>query len=355
MDAKLLLKLKSVYLSLPGFLQRPIDNVMFRHDIQIALKQFLQKDEYENTKLREEITKDILLCRKKYQIKAGEYFLFGFRGLSPQQRGEYLPDRIKDSVLSRIVGLDVMNREMKDKYNFYKLLGQYFKREAMLIPVGGGDLIAFKQFASRHTELFIKANLLSKGRNAGLYRVSSDEEATKLYHELVNAGIDWIVEEKIVQRKETAQWNDSSVNTVRLPAVLNEGKWTPIGPFFRTGRKGQAVDNAGNGGIFACIDAQTGVITTDGIDEHGVYFEKHPDSGLTYKGWQIPEWKKLLTLAEEIHHQIPHHKYVGWDFALTDKGWVLIEGNWGQFVSQYNDHIGLKNRFFELLGIAEEQ
>ena len=25
------------------------------------------------------------------------------------------------------------------------------------------------------------------------------------------------------------------------------------------------------------------------------------------------------------------HIYVGWDFALTDNGWVLIEGNWGQF------------------------
>lgn len=27
-------------------------------------------------------------------------------------------------------------------------------------------------------------------------------------------------------------------------------------------------------------------------------------------------------------------KYIGWDFALTERGWVLIEGNWGQYVAQ---------------------
>jgi hypothetical protein len=46
---------------------------------------------------------------------------------------------------------------------------------------------------------------------------------------------------------------------------------------------------------------------------------------------------------------MPHHRYIGWDFALTDDGWVLIEGNWGQFLSQYVDKIGLKSKFMDCM------
>jgi hypothetical protein len=40
-----------------------------------------------------------------------------------------------------------------------------------------------------------------------------------------------------------------------------------------------------------------------------------------------------------------NHVYIGWDFTLTEKGWVLIEGNWGQFVGQYIDKEGIKKQF----------
>lgn len=355
MDVSRLLKFKKLYNSLPSFLRKPANDIMYEIDIKKVLKQFLTEEEYNNTSFRREITKDIRHCRKVYQTKAVEYFLFGFRGLTHEQRIAFLPDMVKDSVLNRVVGLDVMNREMKDKYNFYRMLGQYFKRDAMLIPKEGGNLQEFIHFANMHKELFIKANLLSKGRNACLYHVHSDEEAIALYEELVKAGIDWIVEEKIIQRQEMAQWNESSVNTIRLPAFLNNNKWTVLSPVLRTGRKGAVVDNAGAGGIVAVINSETGVLVSDGVDERCNYYEHHPDSGIRYKGWQVPQWMELLKLAEEIQRIIPQHKYVGWDFALTEKGWSLIEGNWGQFLSQYNDHIGLKDQFLELLGIDEKE
>jgi len=342
MDAKLLVKLKSKYFSLPVFLRKAIRDIMYQRDINAALKQFLLKEELNNSKLRREIVNDIKHCRKLYKTKPVEYFLFGFRNLTHEQRNEFLPDIVKDAVLNRVVGMEVMNREMKNKYNFYKLLGQYFKREVMLIPIGGGNKDDFKEFAKKHNDLFIKCNVLSKGRGAGLYHIETEQEINALYEKLVKSSIEWIVEEKINQVPEMAQWNKSSVNTVRLPAVLNNGKFTVMTSIFRTGREGSTVDNAGQGGVFACVDPSSGILTTDGIDERAVYYEKHPDSGLVYKGWQIPCWQDLLAFAEEIHSKIPHHKYVGWDFALTEKGWVLIEGNWGQFGTQYNDHVGLK-------------
>lgn len=47
-----------------------------------------------------------------------------------------------------------------------------------------------------------------------------------------------------------------------------------------------------------------------------------------------------------MHRELmPSHPYIGWDMALTEKGWVVIECNWGQFINQYADHIGRKKEF----------
>ena len=352
MNINVLLKCKSIYTKLPRFVQKPINNVIYRQSIKKSLNTFLTKEEQADERLKKEIVSDIKQCRRLYNTKAEEYFLFGFRNLTPSQRDEFLPDWVRDTVMHKIVGLDVFTREIRNKYNFYQLLGQYFKRNVFLLPSGGGKYDDFERFALENRHLFMKRNSSSRGRGIRCCEVQTKEDARKVWETLAKDSDDWIIEEKIVQVPETAQWNPTSVNTVRLPAILHDDKFTVIGPLFRTGRAGAIADNAGAGGIFACIDPQTGIICTDGIDKKGVYYEKHPNSGLQYKGWQVPKWKELLEFAEQIHREVPHHKYLGWDFALTEKGWVVVESNWGQFGSQYNDHIGLKKQFFELLGVT---
>jgi len=116
-------------------------------------------------------------------------------------------------------------------------------------------------------------------------------------------------------------------------------------PFLRMGRHGSIVDNGGSGGIFAVVDEMSGSLTTCGVDEFGHVFERHPDSMHLIKGWQVPRWKELLKTAEEVHRTVPNYPYVGWDFALTKTGWVLIEGNWGQFLSEAADKEGIKCKF----------
>ena len=113
--------------------------------------------------------------------------------------------------------------------------------------------------------------------------------------------------------------------------------------------KRQIVDNAGSGGIISNVDSNTGLIYTDGFDENGKSYKCHPDSGLNFKGWQIPLWKELIETVKSVHMAMSDHIYVGWDFALTDNGWVLIEGNWGQFLNQYVDKVGRKEEFLKYM------
>jgi len=71
---------------------------------------------------------------------------------------------------------------------------------------------------------------------------------------------------------------------------------------------------------------------------------------MVFKGWKVPRWNELISLVEEIHrNNMTSHLYIGWDFALTQQGWCLIEGNWGQMINQYADKIGRKDIFVEYM------
>ena len=180
--------------------------------------------------------------------------------------------------------------------------------------------------------------------------VSTEEKLNRAYQAMIDTKSDWVVEEVIQQDQVMSQWNPSSVNTIRIPAFLTKKGFFILPPSFRTGLKGNVVDNAGAGGILANIDVASGEIYTDGVDERGHTFVSHPDSGMVFKGWKVPRWNELMSLVEEIHrNNMTSHLYIGWDFALTQQGWCLIEGNWGQMINQYADKIGRKDIFVEYM------
>lgn len=165
--------LKKLYAKLPLFLVNAINNIRYRLAIKKSFNIFLTEEENKNYKLKKELIKDILLCKKLYSTKSDEYFLFGFRTLTPSQREKFLPDRIKDKVMLRLVGQDVYTSELLNKYNFYILLGKYFKRDVMLLPSGGGNYALFENFAMKNNNLFIKKNSSSRGRGIRCYEVHS--------------------------------------------------------------------------------------------------------------------------------------------------------------------------------------
>ena len=103
--------------------------------------------------------------------------------------------------------------------------------------------------------------------------------------------------------------------------------------------------------MFASIDIDSGIVSTNGFDEKGHEFDCHPDSRIRFKGFVIPEWKELTEEAKRVHLSLPReHVYVAFDFALSDKGWMVVEGNWGEFIMQQTSlKRGLKKEFVRLL------
>ena len=293
-----------------------------------------------------ELEKDIVKAHICHRSSALEYFLYDFEHKDYWQRWEWLSDKERMDLMLKHYGENVFV-ELRNKSLFFNLTKDFFHRDICFVDKEKSFEL-FLQFTKTHPHFIVKPLEGTLGANTFVTEVDNEEKARELYESLIEKG-KWIAEELIKQHKETEAWNPSSVNTFRIPSFRTKEGVYILQPFFRTGRKGSVVDNAGHGGIFAVFDPKTGIITTDGVDEYGGRYETHPDSHLKFKGWKIPHWEELKALVAMVHHSLPdHHRYVGFDFALTNEGqWVLVEGNWGQMVGQMAELKGIRKKFIE--------
>lgn len=104
------------------------------------------------------------------------------------------------------------------------------------------------------------------------------------------------------------------------------------------------MDNASSGGIIVPVDAETGICVKEGVDERGNHYVLHPNTGVALPGFRVPRWEEAVSLAKELAHVVKGNHYVGWDLALTEEGWVMVEGNpRGQFIMQIATKQGVKD------------
>lgn len=141
-----------------------------------------------------------------------------------------------------------------------------------------------------------------------------------------------IFEGLIKQTEQFANFNSSSVNTVRfMTTLLPDGEARIIATFIKIGRAGSCVDNAGGGGnIDVCVDVESGeikyAIQYDGWRKiHEI--ETHPDSGAQLNGVIIENWEQIKAEVVRFQQAMPWCKAAGWDIAITDDGPLVIECN----------------------------
>lgn len=167
-------------------------------------------------------------------------------------------------------------------------------------------------------------------------------------------GSDALIFESVVrQTKQFAEFNESSINTVRFMTTLwPDGSARVIATWFKVGRAGKCVDNAGSGGnVDAAIDSETGriynVVQFDGWRRTKA-IDRHPDSGSLLNGVVIEHWDTIKAEVIRFQQAFPYCKAAGWDIAITDEGPVIIEVNdfWDR-TGQFFIHHGWRNEIRE--------
>ncbi len=137
------------------------------------------------------------------------------------------------------------------------------------------------------------------------------------------------------------------LSTFRVTTVIDPVSKKPTiwRTSIRIGRKGSAVDNTAQGGIWSQINRDTGEIYA-GVTKKSFNkrtkkspgtFSAHPDTGETFEGVKIPWWDEGRKLALEAHEKLaPDALTLGWDVALAEHGPVLLEVNVWTTVYDYD-------------------
>jgi len=314
---------------------------------------FLSKEQLADKKYMDGMIIDIVKSYALYGTNANEYFCYKFPQRNHRERSAYLPRRKKDLLLiEQMHGqFQYYFGQIKDKNVFYEMAKSFFGRDACKIE-SLDDLKPFSSFAAKHPRFIAKPTRGGCGKGIEILDIRQfSGKVEDVFNYLRKDNETYIVEELVEQDPRIAEWNISSLNTIRVPSMRTKNGVVVFYPSIRIGRAGCIIDNAGAGGTFAAIDPKTGLIITDGFDKRGHIYKEHPDSHKPFKGSEIPEWDALLSFSKRLHESMPiQHKYLAFDLALSTKGWVVVEANWGELsMPQVEFGKGLYQEFKSLL------
>ena len=171
------------------------------------------------------------------------------------------------------------------------------------------------------------------GRNvrkvSGLDLLAAHEARKKIESLLFEYKTDFIIQEVIQQSAETAIFNPSSLNTIRISSLNMNGKTSVVSAIFRCGQGKVDVDNGGAGGLMIGLDDE-GFLREYAYDADYNRYEQ-TKTGVSFKGKRISAYKELRDLILEYHSKLlPACRFAGWDLALDKNNVpVFIEVNLG--------------------------
>ena len=276
----------------------------------------------------EKLFHDYLKVRRsnpEKRVSMSEYMIFGFYGLTTAQQKQYLTD-VEATLLMRPYN-SAAEPYLKSKVTFLKNFTQFVSRGWLYLPES--DLAAFDAFVRRYHSIALKPQYSSWG--IGFRKLTEAEwnaapDRQALFDELC-AG-KYLAEEFIQSDASLARFHPESLNTLRVITFRRGERFEVFGAGLRVGNNGLHVDNAHGGGIFCEIDPATGVIMTDGLDEHGNSYILHPMTGVRFRGTPIPQWEEICDFCRSAAQTLPCLRVVGWDVAILPGGKLeLIEGN----------------------------
>ncbi len=189
----------------------------------------------------------------------------------------------------------------------------------------------------------------------------NDKEMTKM--QIINfiSGFKspYIVTEFIEMNTQLKKIYSKSVNSIRV-MVINRNGYNPkiMQTYMRIGSsKTGYTDNIGYGGVCVNIDMDSGEMYKPEILVNHFYedCEFHKDTGVKIEG-VIPNWEIIKKGVFNICRWMPELEYLGFDIAVTDDSFKIIEINIHQDlhkVAHYSTEI--KEFFKEKISMKKEQ
>ncbi len=297
---------------------------------------------------RIKIFRDMQQCAVNYGAGYMDYDLFEMYNLTPQQRDTYLT-RGRNNALVKKYNDMTYGKYFTDKAAFNERFGDYIHREWILMT--GDNKPQVLEFLEKHPVFIAKPLDGCCGRGVEKLSVEELGGVDACYAHLIGLGVQYELEELLIQHPAVSAIYPHAINTVRTVTVNHEGTVHLICTYFRIGNGGKHVDNFNNGGMVAPVDEKTGTVRDRAIDKQKNLYAQHPYTGADIKGFRFPDWEEAMALAMKAATEVPQMGYIGWDVAFTENGPCLVEGNDfpGHDIYQLPQHtpdkIGMMDKF----------
>jgi len=252
-------------------------------------------------------------------ITFAEYRKANFINLTKEQKKDVLCRREYVKVL-KYLDNEKYNCIFVDKILFNKVFRKYIGRD--FIDIRTSSLKEFTEFVKDKETFFVKRHDGCGG--VGINRiVNKDIDYKELYNKLFETK-QYLVEETIIQHPYLEKINSKAVNNIRIVTLVKDGKAHILAKVLRLSDGLEEVISCHD--IMQSLD-ENGNGIGPAYDDEFVHFLKHPTSKFEFKTTKIPYMKEAIKLAKEAALEVPEVRYVGWDIAISEKGPIIIEGN----------------------------
>lgn len=179
------------------------------------------------------------------------------------------------------------------------------------------------EIIKKYDKVVVKKSIgVGHGKGVTLVDKPNSSDVFEIYKE------DFVVQEILKQHNFLANFNESSVNIVRITTLFWKGRVYVLGAILRIGAPGAFCDHVKAG------ENNPRII---GLDEEGKLIGPavDPDNLIKYDNifgkkieGNVPEFRRMVQIVTDEHLKYAHHRIIGWDLTLTSDGKICcIEYN----------------------------
>lgn len=176
-------------------------------------------------------------------------------------------------------------------------------------------------------KVFLKPTLDSNsGRGCGMFNfkkgidLNSGESVKDI---ILKAGNNFNFQEIIENCDSIKRLHPNSINTFRIVTYIWDNKICHFPIIMRIGRGKAILDNAHQGGIFIGVE-DNGKFRNCAFTEFKDEYYHHPDTGIVFAEYSIPETQKVLNAVKNIHKRFPQIGMISWDATVDKYGRIVI-------------------------------
>ena len=159
----------------------------------------------------------------------------------------------------------------------------------------------------------------------------------------------YVITEFLRMHERMNEIYSGAVSTVRM-MVINTKGFNPkiMQTYMRIGSKSTGfTDNVGYGGICVMVNPETGELYDPQTIKDHIYYPcpNHPDTGTPISG-PLPHWDLICKEVLRISRYLCELEYLGFDIAITQEGFCVLEINIHQDLHKVNLYSEEINEFF---------